>query len=93
MTYAFCVFYRLRLLTQEEKDKARETWDTFSSQEWPEDLTLVGDYSYAWGTEWNGFLLIETPNPESFFSFWPKFRDRNRWYVENTRTIIGKKRE
>lgn len=92
MTYAFCVFYRFRLLSPDEKSKSKEFWREFSNNEWPDELIVVGDYAFAWGTEWNGFLLIESENPELFFQFWPKFRDRTRWYIENTRTVIGRKR-
>ncbi len=92
MTYAFCVFYRFRLLSPEESEKAREFWKVFSKEDWPQELKIIGDYSFAWGTEWNGFLLIESENAEMFFQFWPRFREKTRWYIENTRTVIGKKR-
>ena len=80
-------------MSQEESQKARETWKQFSGKDWPQELTIVGDYGFAWGTEWSGFLILETENPELFFEFWPRFRENNRWYVENTRTVIGKKRD
>lgn len=93
MTYAFLVFYRHHLMTPEEAGKAREFWSEFTRESWPEQLQLIGDYKYAWGSDWNGFLLIESDNPQSFFEFWPVFRDKTRWYVENTHTIIAIKRE
>lgn len=93
MTYAFVVFYRFQLMTPDDVEKAREFWAEFMKGSWPEQLTLVGDYKYAWGTDWNGFLLIETKDPQSFFEFWPVFRDKTRWYVQNTRTIVAIKRE
>ncbi|MBD3160425.1 MAG: hypothetical protein GF309_16715 [Candidatus Lokiarchaeota archaeon] len=92
MTYAFVVFYRFKLLSPEESKKAREFWLQFTEEEWPEDIEIVGDFSYAWGSEWNGFLMLQTEEAERFFQFWPKFRDKTRWYVDNTRTIIGLKR-
>ena len=93
MTYAFIVFYHLKPMTEEESLKAREFWIEFSQTDWPSELAIIGDYSYAWGSEWNGFLLIESENPEMFFDFWPKFRDKTRWYIDNTRTIIARKQD
>lgn len=80
-------------MTPEQAGEARQFWSEFSKDDWPKDLRIVGDYSYAWGTEWNGFLLIETEKPELFFEFWPRLRDKTRWYITNTRTVIGIKRE
>ncbi|MHA2240802.1 MAG: hypothetical protein ACXACE_04280 [Candidatus Thorarchaeota archaeon] len=93
MTYAFVVFYRFMSMTPEEAGKARDFWAEFSTKEWPTELKIVGDYRFAWGTEWNGFIFLETENPQLFFDFWPRFRDKTRWYIENTRTIIGQKRD
>ncbi len=93
MTYAFVVFYKFRQMTTEESDRARAFWKQFLDEGWPEELHLIGDYRHAWGTEWNGFLLLEAEEPAVFFEFWPLFRDRTRWYVENTRTVIGLKRD
>ena len=80
-------------MTSEEAEKAREFWREFSEKEWPKDIAIIGDYRHAWGTEWSGFLLLETDTPQIFFEFWPKFRDKTRWYIENTRTVIGLKRK
>lgn len=93
MTYSFVVFYRFMKMTPEEAGKAKEFWSEFSNKNWPEELVIIGDYRYAWGTEWNGYLLLETENPQLFFDFWPRFRDKTRWYIDNTRTVIGQKRE
>lgn len=93
MTYAFVVFYRYHLMTPEEAGKAREFWSEFAKGSWPEQLPIVGDYKYAWGSDWNGFLLIESDDPQSFFEFWPIFRNKTRWYIENTRTIVAIKRD
>jgi hypothetical protein len=92
VSYAFVVFYRFKVMSSEEAKKAKEFWINFSKNEWPEDITLVGDYRHAWGTDWNGFLFLETTNPEKFFAIWPRIRDKTRWFVENTRTIIGLRR-
>ncbi|MFW9807834.1 MAG: hypothetical protein ACFFE6_00510 [Candidatus Thorarchaeota archaeon] len=93
MTYAFIVYYRFQLMTPEQAGKAKEFWEEFGKGSWPEHLKIVGDYKYAWGSDWNGFLLLETEDPQTFFEFWPIFRDKTRWYIDNTRTIIAIKRE
>jgi hypothetical protein len=93
MTYAFIVFYRFMKMTPEDADKAKQFWSEFAGKDWPKEITIIGDYRYAWGTDWNGFLLLETESPQLFFEFWPRFRDMTRWYIENTRTIIGQKRD
>ncbi len=93
MTYGFVIYYRFKLLTPEEAEKAREFWAEFRNESWPKDLEIVGNYTHAWGTEWNGWLLVETENPVTFFEFWPFFRDKTRWYIDNTRTIIGVKKK
>lgn len=80
-------------MKEDDVKKAREFWSNYIKEEWPDDIRLLGDYRHAWGSEWNGFLLLESENPQAFFEFWPFFRDKTRWYVENTRTVIGLKRE
>ncbi len=89
MTYGFIVFYRFKLMDADEAKESREFWQRFRTESWPKELKIVGDYRHAWGTEWNGFLIIETESPQLFFEFWPTFREETRWYVENTRTVIG----
>ena len=91
MTYGFVIFYRFKLMTKEEAKKAKTFWKDIPKDNWPKNLRVVGDYSYAWGSEWNGFFLVETEKVEMFFEFWPLFRNMTRWYIENTRTIIGRK--
>jgi hypothetical protein len=93
MTYAFIVFYRFHLMDEEKAKKAKKFWTIFSKDDWPSDIKILGDYRHAWGSDWNGFLLIEVEEPERFFEFWPKFRDKTRFYLDNTRTIIGIKRD
>ncbi|MHA1636636.1 MAG: hypothetical protein ACTSUB_01360 [Candidatus Thorarchaeota archaeon] len=92
MTYAFIIYYRFMKMTPEEAQKAKQFWAEFSTKNWPDELIIVGDYRYAWGTEWNGFMLLESENPQMFFDFWPRFRNKTRWYIENTKTVIGQKR-
>ncbi|MFX1273312.1 MAG: hypothetical protein ACFFAX_16640 [Promethearchaeota archaeon] len=93
MTYAFIVFYRFQLMDEEKAKKARKFWTVYSKDDWPSDIKILGDYRHAWGSDWNGFLLLEVEKPERFFEFWPKFRDKTRFYLDNTRTIIGAKRD
>jgi hypothetical protein len=93
MTYAFLVFYRFQMMTPEQAGKAKEFWEEFSKGSWPEQLQIIGDYKHAWGSDWNGFLLVETDDPQSFFEFWPIFRDKTRWYIDNTRTLVSIKRD
>ncbi len=93
MTFAFIVYYRFVKMDAEKASKAKEFWREFVKNNWPEELTIVGDYRYAWGTEWNGFLVLESKEPRLFFDFWPRFREKTRWYLDNTRTIIGVKRD
>ena len=93
MTFAFIIYYRFMKMTSEEAQKAKEFWAEFSTKNWPEELKIVGDYRYAWGTEWNGFMLLESESPQLFFDFWPRFRNKTRWYIENTKTVIGHKRD
>ena len=52
----------------------------------------VGEYIHAWGTEYNGFLLFEAESSDSFFDWWSKFKDTIRWYVEETDTIVARRR-
>ncbi len=92
MTYGFVVFYRFRPMTKEEAEKSKKFWRQFRTESWPDELKIVGDYRYAWGTDWNGYLVVETENPQLFFEFWPVFREATRWYIENTRTVIGIRR-
>ncbi|MHA1741567.1 MAG: hypothetical protein ACTSVD_05690 [Candidatus Thorarchaeota archaeon] len=91
MTYGFVVFYRFKPMGREEAEKSRETWRRVRTEIWPKDLKIVGDYRHAWGTEWNGFLVLECDNPQVFFEFWPVFREETRWYLDNTQTVIGVK--
>jgi hypothetical protein len=80
-------------MSSEEAKKSKEFWDKLTQEEWPSDIRIIGDYRHAWGTEWNGFLFLETDSPERFFEFWPRLRNKTRWFVEHTRTVIGLKRE
>jgi hypothetical protein len=52
----------------------------------------VGEYDHAWRTEYNGFLLLESDPSDSFLGWWSNFKDKVRWYVEQTHTITTRKR-
>jgi len=92
LKYAFLVFYKFKKLTADEEWRAREEWREIL-REWPEEVKLVGIYDHAWGTEYNGFLLLECEDMDKFVEFWKKLRDNVRWYVKETRTVIAVKRE
>jgi hypothetical protein len=47
---------------------------------------------HAWGTEYNGFLLFEAETADIFLDWWSKFKDTIRWYVEETYTIIARRK-
>jgi len=52
----------------------------------------VGEYDHAWGIEYNGFLLFEADSSDSFLEWWSNFKDKVRWYIEQTHTITAKRR-
>jgi hypothetical protein len=37
-------------------------------------------------------LLFEAEGSDSFFDWWSKFKDTIRWYVEETNTIVARRR-
>ena len=80
----FLVFYRFKAINKEEKEKAESEWHQLKE--------LVGEYIHSWGTKYNGFLLFEAKSSDSFFDWWSKFKDTIRWYVEETDTIVARRR-
>ncbi len=92
MTYGFLVFYKFKQLNEEEEKKARNFWKEFRNN-LPGNIKLVGEYKHAWGTQWNGYLVLEAETMNDFIKFWPIFRDKTRWYVQATETIISTKTE
>ncbi len=58
----------------------------------PSSVELVGEYNHAGGTEYNGFLLFEAGSSDLFFDWWSGFKDKIRWYVEKTHTIVAMRR-
>lgn len=91
MVWGFLVFYRLKELTKKEAEKARKDWEAFKKK-LPKKINIVGEYDHAWGTDYNGFFIIETEDSDEFFRWWPKFKEQVRWYTTSTKTIVGEKR-
>jgi len=90
-TYTILVFYKLKRMTEEEEERARREWDEIMA-DWPPEIRFLGVYDHAWGTKYNGFILLETEDMDSYVRFWRWFKDKVRWYVEETRTVISLKR-
>ena len=88
---AFLVFYRFKAMNKEETQKAKDEWNRLKNG-LPSGIELVGEYIHAWGTEYNGFLLFEADSADSFLDWWTKFKDTIRWYVEETHTIVARRR-
>ena len=87
----FLVFYRFKAMNKEEKGKAENEWSQLKNS-LPSGIELVREYIHAWGTQYNGFLLFEAESSDSFFDWWSKFKDTIRWYVEETNTIVARRR-
>jgi hypothetical protein len=77
----FLVFYRFKTMSNDDAQKANIEWHE-----------LVGEYDHAWGTEYNGFLLFEADSSDSFLDWWSSFKDKVRWYIEQTHTITARRR-
>ena len=90
-TLVFLVFYRLKRLSEEEEKKARREWEAILDK-WPSKIRLMGVFDHAWGTRWNGFIMLECEDMREYISFWKWFRDEVRWYMPETETIIGVRR-
>jgi hypothetical protein len=88
---AFLVFYRFKAMSDQEAQKSSAEWNDLKKS-LPSDVRLTGEYIHAWGTEYNGFLLFEADNSDSFLSWWSSFKDKIRWYVDQTHTIVARKR-
>ena len=86
MTLAFLIFYKVKTLSNQEKEDAKREWSAFKNK-LPSDLKIVGEYEHAWGSPYNGVFIVEADDIQPFLEWWPKFRDNTRWYVTETRTI------
>ena len=91
MVATMLVFYRFKSMSQEEKEKANKEWRNLKDG-LPQGIELIGEYDHAWGTEYNGFLLFETETSDMFFDWWANFKDKVRWYVDQTHTIAARRR-
>lgn len=91
MGATFLVFYKYKSMTKEETQNAAQKWRELKNS-LPIDVELIGEYSHAWGTEYNGFLLFEAEKTDSFLDWWSTFKDTIRWYVDKTYTITARKR-
>lgn len=90
-TYTFLVFYKIRPLSPEEEERARREWSEIL-EKWPSKIRLTGIFDHAWGTSYNGFMVIECEDYGEYVKFWKWFKDQIRWYVIETRTVIGVRR-
>ena len=88
---AFLVFYRFKAMSKEEAERAKDERHNLKNG-LPSGTELVGEYIHAWGTEYNGFLLFEANNADSFLDWWSKFKDNIRWYVAQTHTIAARRK-
>ena len=91
MVWAFLIFYQLKEMSKAEAEKAKKRWDTFKKG-FPAGIRLIGEYDHAWGTNYNGFFLIEADSSDKFLNWWRRFKDEVRWYTTSTKTILGRKR-
>lgn len=91
MTYAFLVFYQFKTMSADETKRATAGWQGLKKH-LPQGVRLAGEYDHAWGTEYNGFLLFEAEDSDSFLDWWSSFRDKVRWYVTKTHTVVSRKR-
>ena len=87
----FLVFYRFKIMNKDDAQKTNTEWRELKNS-LPSDIELVGEYDHAWGTEYNGFLLFESDSSDSFLEWWSNFKDKVRWYVEQTHTITARRR-
>ena len=78
----FLVFYRFKAMNKEETEKSKEEWNRLKNG-LPSGIELVGEYVHAWGTEYSAY---------SFLDWWSMFKDTIRWYVEETHTIVARRK-
>ena len=91
MVLGVLVFFRYKPMSKDELSKAGEGWEKFKKK-LPRGVSIVAEYDHAFGTDWNGFFLVEAKSMDAFQRFWGKFRDETRWYVERVQSVIGVKR-
>lgn len=91
MPATFLVFYRFRAMSPEEAKRAAQEWKELKNS-LPSGIELMGEYDHAWGTEYNGFLIFESESSDLFLDWWSNFKDKVRWYVDQTHTIAARRR-
>lgn len=91
MATAFLILYQFKSMSDEEASKASKEWSELKKSI-PDGIRLVGEYIHAWGTEYNGFLIFESDDADKFLDWWSGFKDKIRWYVTKTHTIVARKR-
>ena len=87
----FLVFYRFKSMSSDEASKAKSEWSDLRN-DLPAGIELIGEYDHAWGTEYNGFLIFESETSDAFLDWWSRFKDKIRWYIEQTHTIAARRR-
>ena len=70
---------------------AKQEWEDIKNT-LPDNIELIGEFNHAWGTEYNGFLMFQSETSDIFFEWWSGFKDKIRWYVEKTHTIVARRR-
>ena len=80
------------MITDDEKKRTEEIWNEIKKN-MPSGIKLVSNNVHAFGSQYNGFFIVEFNNFDEFIKWWKGFKDRIRWYVVETRTYIGEKRD
>lgn len=91
--YTVIVLYKFKELREEDEEKAIKEWDSLKGEFEKYGIRLISNNSHAFGTSWNGFLVLEAHDFDDYVRFWKWFKDKIRWYVKETQTIVGTKRE
>lgn len=92
MKYSILVFFKFKELTKEQEERAKSEWEKMV-KEMPPEVKIISVNDHAWGTTYNGFMILEADNFDAYVKFWKWFKDKVRWYVDYTQTVIGLKRE
>lgn len=81
------VFFEYKELSEAEAEQASEEWDELL-EKLPEGIEVT-TVDHAFGTEYNGFFIIEGDDFQTYLRFWKDLKDKIRWYISRTRTVIG----
>ena len=91
--YTVVIFYRFRELSKEDEERVAKEWEDLKKHFPKFGVKLVSNNVHAFGTSWNGFLVIEAEDFDDYVKFWKWFKDRIRWYISMTQTVIGIRKE